>query len=446
MNKTKVTHFLLPAFCAICMLTTVVLGYRIIVLGSIASQKQASLERVETFLKSDKAEAFTNEEALEKFGKEEDSKEVKKKKTVATYQAPEGFLIKSYSKAWDEPKLKLLREELLKNKHGKEINALSEIRIYPNSNAFYLASHSTDEKTTVFKVDFPAVPQFFEIDFLRQVGTICLYGGEENTTPESMAKSLSHEYGHHFTFYHMFEGDDLADSKYAKLRNVPKDKVQTSSTPKAKNYLQKHHWYLFEIAAEDYVTLMGSPSCKRICMAKDYKQMLNGEAGPSTGEINQCANVLPQENLLIPLATEVTGLEEYFYSFVEDDVPPAPKQERKEINIKVQKGSDTYDTAGGKKTFTHYNITWNMPYNDPNAVYTLIRFGEYQKEYYVIPVKSVRAGTTASAYVGDVTKVSGNSIQYFEDILTTGTQYFIVSVQLSDGTIYLSDPLSYKFS
>lgn len=458
MRKTKITRFLLPALCAVFVAAAGVLFYQTSVFGKLETQKQASLDQITTFLESGDIEKFTNEEAIEAFNKEIKKSNAEiygsffnaeghwvRSKPIATYKAPEGFNSISFSKEWDEEKLGLLREELLKNKHGKELEYLSEIRVYPAGDNEYLATHSMNEKRNSFKLNFPAVPKYFEVRFIRQVGLICLYGGDKNTTVESMAKSLSHEYGHHFTFYHMFEGNDLAKSEYAKLRKLPEKETVTSAIPDDDDYLENHHWYMFEIAAEDYVTLMGSPTVKRICEVKDNKQLLAGAKNPDVRVFSQCANVSPQENLMIPLANDVKGLTEYFHSFT-DEKPAIPKLPKKEIKIDVKKGYNSYDLVGGKRTFTHYKVTWDAPYDDPDAVYTLIRFGEYEGSYYVMPVKTVHAGSSMTAYIGDVTRTSGNSVYYFQDDLTEGTQNFIVSVQLSDGTIYLSDPLEYKFS
>jgi len=50
----------------------------------------------------------------------------------ATYTAPDGFKVISYSDAWkDTDKLKSVYEELLRNKHGEEFKLLDRIYIYP---------------------------------------------------------------------------------------------------------------------------------------------------------------------------------------------------------------------------------------------------------------------------------------------------------------------------
>ncbi|MEH7387010.1 hypothetical protein V7147_16600, partial [Bacillus sp. JJ1521] len=51
----------------------------------------------------------------------------------AKYESPEGILFLSYTENWDEPQLKDLYQELIKNKHGEELNLLQEIRVMGGS-------------------------------------------------------------------------------------------------------------------------------------------------------------------------------------------------------------------------------------------------------------------------------------------------------------------------
>lgn len=459
MKNGKTARIILSALCAVCAVAAGLLAYNAVALGNLAEQKQASVDRIEAFLQSGKTEKFTNDEAIKKFEGVDVSKKGYDpkhseyymtaegkwvdKKPKAVYKAPEGFWMRSFSDQWDEAKLKLLREELLKNKHGEEINYLFEVCVYPCGDFSFLATHNEEDKTTELKIDFPAITKFFSVKFHRKIGRICLYGGDDNTTVESMARSLSHEYGHQYTFYHMFDSPYLANTEYAKLRNLPKDKARNFATP-ADDYADYHEWYLFEIAAEDYVNLMGSPTVKRICEAKDNKQLLAGAEEPDFNEYSQCSNVNPQENLMIPLADDVKGLKEYFYSFI-DEKPEIKTVKKEKIEINVEKGYKSYNFVDGKRSFKHYKVTWNTPYEDPDAVYTLIIFGDYKGRYFRYPVKTIHSGDNAVAYLGEVTRESGNRVYYYEDDITKGTQNLLVCVQLSDGTIILSDPLSYEF-
>ncbi|MFC3886465.1 S-layer homology domain-containing protein [Bacillus songklensis] len=166
---------------------------------------------------------------------------------VASYKSPTGLTIKSYSPKWTTvSQLKAVEAELLKNKHGDEIKLLGQIVIFP---------------------DFPAgkgvLGQYFaeyehssrSVELLSN-RTIHLYGGNQFSTIESIATTLSHEYGHHFTFYHLFKDESLLpekwmESDYAHARDL-------SRYPEANTGDGAYEWMMSEILAEDYVQLFGS--------------------------------------------------------------------------------------------------------------------------------------------------------------------------------------------
>ncbi|RSK28679.1 hypothetical protein EJF36_18395 [Bacillus sp. HMF5848] len=164
---------------------------------------------------------------------------------VAQYQGK--VLIESRSTKWDtQDKLKALETELLKNKHGEELKLLGKITIYPDypegdgTLGQYFAEYQITNGT--------------EYDLLPN-RRIELYGGDDFTTPEEFATTLAHEYGHHFTFYHLLEGEsktpqDWLDSTYAKQRDLDERAHSDGSGD--------YEWMVQEVFAEDYVQLFGS--------------------------------------------------------------------------------------------------------------------------------------------------------------------------------------------
>jgi hypothetical protein len=166
---------------------------------------------------------------------------------VAIYESPTGLTVKSYSPAWStQSQLKELEEELLRNKHGEEMELLGQLVIFPDFPAGksvlgqYFAEYEHSRK---------------EVKLLSD-RTIHLYGGNQFTNMDSIAPTLSHEYGHHFTFYHLFKGESLLpekwlDSDYARVRNL-------SDYPEANTGDGPYEWMMSEILAEDYVQLFGS--------------------------------------------------------------------------------------------------------------------------------------------------------------------------------------------
>jgi len=362
------------------------------------------------------------------------------------FEAPEGFSIISHSKEWNEDMLNLLYHELKQNKHGDEIEKLSEIVVYGHGNDEMnaLATYSPGITSASFFIHFPAFPENFRVEFPKFIGRINIYGGDTRTTIESIAGSLSHEYGHHYTFYYMFDyemrqNDLLTESTFAEFREVHRFNLIGRVSEDA-DYFRYRHRYLIEIAAEDYVQLMGSPSTRRVVDFIDIKQIAEGATAPS--DTSGARNAFPQENMMIPLPTEVPGLAEYFYSYI-DIAPRVPQEERQDITIEINRQSVQHNLETGLRTFVYYTLTWNTPYQD--AIYTLACYDPYDYNGWGIPIKTVRPGQSASAVIGEYAVVRGNMVHFAADDLAQDFKVFYVVAQLPDGTYYMSDKLEFNF-
>jgi len=368
------------------------------------------------------------------------------------FETPEGFTMVSHSEIWDEYMLIQLYHELMLNTHGDEIEFLHEVIVYPHEeeDGHALATFSQGITIIEFFIQFPALPEDFAIPFPQDIGTINLFGGDINTTIESMANSLSHEYGHLYTFYYMFNAErnenesngngSLSDTVYARLREAARFNLITNASP-GETYLQERFRYLIEIAAEDYVQLMGSPTTRQIVDFVDVRQIVNGAERPES--IRNARNAFPQENLMIPLANDAPGLKDYFFSFISTE-PRMPVEEKQEVILQIRRNDIEFHLVSGYRTFTHYAITWNTPYND--AIYTLVCYDPDDYTGWGIPIKTVRPGQNASAVVGEYVVEWGNQVESLDDGLATGTKVFLVVAMLHDGTLYLSEKLEYTFS
>ena len=363
------------------------------------------------------------------------------------YDAPEGFAIVSHSIHWDQYMLEQLYHELKLNEHGEEMAFLYEVVIFPHGEeeGDMLASYSIGTTAVTFFIQYPAFPNDFTVEFPQAMGRIQLYDGDINTTIESIAGSLSHEYGHLYTFYHMFdnalrEQDSLETTRYAGLREAIKYDLITNAAP-GSTYAQERHRYLFEIAAEDYVQLMGSPTTRQILDFVDIQQILNGaERLLSTPNAR---NAFPQENMMLPLANDVPGLADYFFSFI-DAKPRMPVEEKKDVTLQITQNSVLHENLeGGPRTFVHYVITWNTPYQD--AIYTLVCYDPFNYSGWGIPIKTVRPGHTASAVIGEYTITRGLEVGIINDGLAEGVKVFYVVAALPDGTYYISNKLEHPF-
>jgi hypothetical protein len=232
----------------------------------------------------------------------------------------------------------------------------------------------------------------------------------------------------------------LGDTMYARLRDAARFNLITSSIP-GETYLQERFRYLVEIAAEDYIQLMGSPTTRQVVDFVDVRQIINGAERPTN--LRGARNAFPQENLMIPLANNVPGLKEYFFSFI-DTEPQVPMEEKQEVTLQIRRNSIEFHLTAGYRTFTHYVITWNTPYD--NTVYTLVCYDPDDYTGWGIPIKTVRPGQNASAVIGEYVVERGNQVESLDDGLASGTKVFIVVVMLPDGTFYLSEKLEHSFS
>ena len=365
---------------------------------------------------------------------------------LSHYIAPEGFTIYSHSEHWDNEKLILLYEELKQNIHGKEIEKLCEIIIYPQESEELnaLATYTTAAAAASFYVKFPAFPKDFSVELPVYTGRINIYGGDTRNTIESIAGSLSHEYGHHYTFYYMFDRDArvnhlLGEGEYARLRNAGQHGLLTA-LEFDQNYSSLRHKYIAEIAAEDYVQLMGSPTTRQVADYYDVKQLVENPELTNPHFIER--NAFPQENMMIPLASEVPGLREYFYSFIDTPVR-APSEHRQDITLQITAQPVVRDLTTGVHTYLHYSISWNTPYE--NAVYTVACFDPYDYTGWGVPIKTVRPGDSASAVIGDYSAVRNRMVYSMDDGLAHGVKVFYVAARLPDGTYYMSEPLEFNF-
>ncbi len=229
---------------------------------------------------------------------EDSQKNTYSKTPLATYTGKNGVEIRSFSKKFsDTAALKSVYDELLKNGIGEEISYLSNIDLIPD----YPYGNGTGgiwygmwtNKTGSYKL---AKGRFIEI-----------YGCDTITFPE-LANVLSHEYGHHFTYYYINKHGDKEfsnsmKSPYYKIRNLNSYKDIDNGS---------HMWNPAEIAADDYLQLYGSPMGKKSFAFEDIRDQAASDKGRSYEYSSSMYNLCPQENYKLPLAWQVPGLYNYW--------------------------------------------------------------------------------------------------------------------------------------
>lgn len=359
------------------------------------------------------------------------------------YQTPLGFPIISFSDKWTGEKLEDIYDELIKNKHGDEMKLLSGVILYPGKSKTDKDIAVAGTHVTHF-AQFPVffylpglVPESMKYALTSQQSVIELYNMDGYKTVAEVAKTLSHEYGHHFTIHYFLSSDDAArESEYYRLRNIDAYGREVFFDD-VDDYYENHMWSIYEMAAEDYVQLMGSPNAKQTRQFFDVFDVLyyNSKNPKATTAVY---NVFPQENIHMPLADEVPGLRSYFYSFIGEEsnadvFPPA------DFNIRREK-----KTNHGR---TYYDITWDKTTRDKNSLYTLVCYNENGQVFQV--VRTVRGNEEPRARVGtaaiEKATETGTSYQFLElqDTLTGETitdkeRYFKLYVLWPDGRMQSS--------
>jgi len=340
-------------------------------------------------------------------------------KQRATYTAPDGMEIISFSPNWtDAKKLQAIHDELLSNGHGKEIELLERIEIYDGY------PHG---KGVAGQYVFQAFGTIFSSKQKMQPGKIELYGGSEHKTVESFAHTLAHEYGHHVTHYYTLKVDGflLTDedrwhkTTYAKMRGLSKDERISVEDG-------EHRWQVAEVAAEDYLQLFGSPLAKaHTPFASRVDQALNGEDPAVVSWNGSMYNVQPQENHELPLASEVPGLYQFFH--------------------KLMKGTEGKFTPPAKPGLTlasfskqgdvgyQLRFTWDIPDEQANYSYTLVTYGD--DDHLAEPVVTRTSADTKEARYGPVIVRKGPVIYTYQEPHTTGTRHFKLFVFGDNGWV-----------
>ena len=153
--------------------------------------------------------------------------------------------------------------------------------------------------------DLPSlVPQTMEYSFHSNLSVIELYNMDEYSDISQAAHTISHEYGHHYTMFYFLQSEEAAKaSEYYQLRGFGTyDKPVFFGSED--EYYANHEWSIYEIAAEDYMQLMGSNTGKQTEEYLDVYDLATEYQGDTYSRTydKSIVNVYPQENIYIPLA------------------------------------------------------------------------------------------------------------------------------------------------
>jgi len=320
-----------------------------------------------------------------------------KKKPCSLYLSKEGIIFKSYSNNWNKNKLVTLYQELLFNKHGKEILSLKEVNIYPdlplNTELYglYEAVWSKEKR------------------YLKK-GIIHLFNGDNFSTALEYSRILSHEYGHHFTLYYLltvegktfFENGGWEHSGYYSARNF-KDFPLVSG-----NIQNGIEWAVFEIAAEDYVQLFGSPNIYQTEKYYDVLDRMKLKVVNKMVKFEYC-NVFPQFNFTLPLAGEIPEIKEYWCKLAGWSIE-SPQIKNSNIKLLYKKCNKKLIEFKMELNLKDYGEDWN---------FTLVSY-KMGRRY---PVKTFRFSEN-SCYFGSLTNLSQNNTVEDADFFRSGVVIF----------------------
>jgi len=313
---------------------------------------------------------------------------------IATYTGENGVKIISYSNEWRYLyQLKAVYEELMKNGHGEEMAYLDAVYIFPEAKtgiaSLYYDSYSKVGTEYVYNPG-----RYIEI-----------YNGDELTEVKDIARILSHEYGHHFMFYYLVTEENIPKSKwinsnYAAVRGLKNYSQVTYLGDTQHTY--SHKWDIAEILSDDYVQLYGSTLARS---SRDYKDVTERIAAGTNQYYYYYNdfNLLPQENLELPLAADVNGLATYFYLLtgiktnqVYNMDVPEPKLS--EIN-------NVY------KFYNEYVFEWNPVVSGSTGTvyeYTLV-ISDANNNDYPIPIRTVHTGESLKGVYGSAISSDGKN-------------------------------------
>ncbi len=335
----------------------------------------------------------------------------------------EGPTLYSYSAKWTSEKLVELYKELLNNFHGRELRHL---------NAIYLLPDPADGVAAYYYEDIRLASSGKFV--LGDGAFIELYDMDSITEVSELAYTLAHEYGHHYTIYNICNYEQLyysnwSESEYAKLRQLGKYPVIYDQSDSNYSYV----WDIVEIAVNDYIQLLGSPAAKASFKYKDSLDVLTENYEEDYIPVR--FNSRPQDNLFLPLATDVKGLYSYMkkISGVKGEKEPAIT---KRPFIKSIRSQDSFIDKTYTLTFTE--AVGNGPFE-----YTIIM---YPTGYPNMPyaLKTIAGGELKTVF-GTVVRYDdkGNLEGVFNSY--NGVYEFRILAKDKNGFMFSSPTYSYDF-
>ena len=365
---------------------------------------------------------------------------VNAKEPSASHETPDGIRLLSYTKVWDVELLASLETELKQNIHGIEMDYIDRVEMHPgdhpDGNSDISALYHRERQVIDIPVKLSGfLPDEYSLPVEIDKGVIKIFHSEQRESIEEAALDLSHEYGHHFTFFHFDEAfasdEQYTDSEYYQVRGLKDyDRVNGSSSFDR----DKHKWSIYEMAAEDYKQIMGSRTGKISTVFKDISQKASADTyQPMNIPGYKDFNAVPQINWEIPLPHQVDRLAEYFYSFIDDQDVPV-------VSVDGDAESPAYNdlpSVSYKRESYHgldrYVLSWESYLERDDLVYTLVVISDDYSE--MLPIKTVFPGEAKQAVIGTYTLENDGYVYYYKDGIDQRAGHFRLHVQFPDGQL-----------
>jgi len=343
---------------------------------------------------------------------------------------------------WDNSMLSSAGNELYQNIHGDEIKYIEAVILEQGSGIHYSSNYESI-------YDFNEIPLYI-FGFLPEnscfydtyeKGILYIYNVDSETTASDIAQALSTAYGYHYVHYYFgLNGSSKdKDTEYYKLRSAGSSELKVNFIDN-EDYLENSKWFLYEVAANDYMYLMGSPSARK---TKTF--------GPFTddtmffAEINEalkhnfqyCLNATPHSNVSLEMPHRVDGLADYFYSFIDAETPEFTVHEPiGDLNMRAEPDS----------RMKNIKIYWDTPYKDSNVIYTLVAYDSSNEIVSIVnTINGTQEGhgTFTEKYEFGILTGSVNRLYYYitQNFKEDNIRIFRVLITFPDKTVEVSDPL-----
>ncbi len=349
----------------------------------------------------------------------------------------EGIHFLTSADKWNEDRLQGVAEELFANTHGDEIKYVEAVILDNNLGYRYSCDFASSNVSYEIPISyfnlFPEKSIFYDT---YKKSYLTIYGVANITLVEDIAQPLSQAYGYHYVSYYMnLTGtEEDKETEYFNLRAADNENIRFEITcpEDFDDYKDNYIWYLYEIAANDYMYLMGSETAHRI-NGVERENAVNREDFYKENEIKTWRkwnyyyrNYIPHENVVLPLPDSVDGLSEYFYSFISEEVP-----EHYEHDIDISEANFRLSTDRGLWLL----YEWDEVFGE-DAVYRVVYYNEFDD--FVFAHAENRAHLTDIPTVALRYKWVSKYTSDYEDGKILKAR---LCITFPDGSVYLSEPI-----